>query len=141
MAALHSPKQGMMATPKKSPRKKTAAARRTSRKTHEMPRSRWPRVLLILAVLAGVAAYAYRAPLSGYSQAGAAYGARIGCSCRFVDGRELASCKTDMEDGMGLVFLSEDDKAKSVTARVPLLASATARYRRGWGCVLDKWDD
>ncbi|WP_328585419.1 hypothetical protein [Croceicoccus estronivorus] len=95
----------------------------------------------MLAVLGGVLTYAYREPLFGYSQAGAAYGARIGCSCRFVDGRDLKSCKRDMEDGMGMVILSEDDEAKSVTARVPLLATATAQYRRGWGCVLDKWDD
>ena len=29
---------------------------------------------------------------------------------------------------------------KTVTARVPLLASATAEYRKDWGCVLEKWD-
>lgn len=86
-------------------------------------------------------AFAYREPLLGYSRAGAAYGARIGCSCRYIDGRTLASCKSDMARGMGPVFLSENEEAKSVTARVPLLAGATATYRRGWGCVLEKWDD
>jgi hypothetical protein len=39
------------------------------------------------------------------------------------------------------VFLSDDADTKSVTARVPLLASATARYREGWGCLLDPWKD
>ena len=69
------------------------------------------------------------------------YGARIGCSCRYIDGRALGSCKDDRESGMGMVFLSEDAERKSVTARVPVLASATATYRKGWGCVLEKWDD
>jgi hypothetical protein len=40
---------------------------------------------------------------------------------------------------MSLVRLSEDDRAKSVTASVPLLASETATYREGFGCVLEKW--
>jgi hypothetical protein len=31
-------------------------------------------------------------------------------------------------------------QARSVTARFPLLASQTATYREGWGCVLEKWD-
>jgi hypothetical protein len=46
-----------------------------------------------------------------------------------------------MESGMGAVFLSEDAERKSVTARVPVMASATATYRKGWGCVLEKWDN
>ena len=42
---------------------------------------------------------------------------------------------------MELVFLSDDEEERSVTARVPLLSSATARYREGFGCVLDPWKD
>ncbi len=32
---------------------------------------------------------------------------------------------------MEAVFLSDDEEAKAVTARVPLIASETARYREG----------
>jgi hypothetical protein len=42
---------------------------------------------------------------------------------------------------MELVFLSDDEVARSVTAYVPLLASDTARYREGFGCVLDPWEN
>ena len=40
---------------------------------------------------------------------------------------------------MRLVMLSEDAEARSVTARVPLIASQTARWRPGQGCALDPW--
>lgn len=117
-----------MATAKKRPR------RRLSKRT-----------LLALgaAALAAVIAFAYREPISGYSAVGAAYGARIGCTCHFVDGRPMSECRDamDMEDGPGLLFLSEDDESRSVTARVPLLAHETAHYRKGWGCVLEPWKD
>ena len=42
---------------------------------------------------------------------------------------------------MELVSLSEDTKDKSVTARFPLIASETATYREGYGCVLEEWQD
>ena len=40
---------------------------------------------------------------------------------------------------MGLVTLSADEGAHSVTARVIPLASETATFTRGQGCVLDSW--
>lgn len=92
-----------------------------------------------LAVLVGLGAF-FWAPLTGYAGVGAAYGARVACSCRFAGGRSLDDCKKDFEPGMELVTLSEDRAAKSVTARFPLIASETATYREGWGCVLDKWE-
>ena len=93
-----------------------------------------------LALLLGLGAF-FRAPLTGYAGVGAAYGARVACSCRFVGGRSLADCKKDFEPGMELVTLSENRAARSVTARFPLLASETATYREGWGCVLETWAD
>ncbi|GGE02934.1 hypothetical protein GCM10011515_23190 [Tsuneonella deserti] len=77
----------------------------------------------------------------GYARAGSAYGARVACSCRFVAGRSLDDCAKDKVPGMELVSLSEDAEAKSVTARMLILASDTATYREGYGCVLDRWDD
>lgn len=96
---------------------------------------------LILAILAALAGVAYGSLLNGYATAGTAFAARIGCSCRYLGGRELRQCRSDFEPGMALVMLSEDEEARSVTARIPLVSGATATYREGWGCVLEKWRD
>lgn len=97
-------------------------------------------VLVLLAMALVVGVWAYRAPIQGYASAGTSFGARVACSCRFVGGRELGDCEKDFEPGMSMVFLSEDAEAKSVTAYIPLVASQTATYREGYGCVLEKWE-
>jgi hypothetical protein len=103
-------------------------------------RSPWRRRILLLGlVLIVVLLATFWRPLNGYAQTGAAYGARVACSCRFVGGRSLDDCKKDFEPGMELVMLSENAEAKSVTARFPLLASQTATYRDGPGCQLEPW--
>lgn len=102
---------------------------------------RWPYAVLVLFVILAFAYWYYRVPLNGYAGAGTAYSARVACSCRFVAGRDLDSCEDDLMPGMEMVFLSADEDARSVTARVPLLASDTARYREGYGCVLESWDE
>jgi len=90
--------------------------------------------------LVAAGALAWQWPrLSSDAMAGASFGARIGCACHFVEGRPLAQCKGDFEPGMGLISLSEDAKAKSVTASFPLLASQTAQWRPDRGCVLQAW--
>ncbi len=99
----------------------------------------WPRAVLVALVLGGVLAWFYRAPIEGLSTTGAAFGARTACSCRYVAGRSLEDCQKDFEPGMDVVFLSDDEEDRSVTAYVPLVASDTARYREGFGCVLDSW--
>lgn len=109
-----------------------------------LPRSRSParrwRLWLVLAliVLAALLA-AFWQPLTGFARVGAAYGARVGCSCRYAGGRSLSDCAKDFEPGMELVSLSEDRQAHSVTARFPLLGGATAIYHEGWGCVLEPY--
>ena len=103
------------------------------------PAARRPRILLgLAAILAGLGWY-FGPGLIDRAEAGTAYGARVACSCRFVGGRGLEDCRKDFEPGMEPVSLSEDAEARSVTASVPLLASQTATYREGYGCVLDKW--
>ncbi len=105
------------------------------------PRRRlWPQVLLGLIVLVAALGWFYREPIAGLTTTGAAFAARTACSCRYVAGRSLDDCKKDFEPGMELVFLSDDEDARTVTARVPLIATHTARYREGYGCVLDPWD-
>ncbi|MEM1195480.1 MAG: hypothetical protein AAGH57_05205 [Pseudomonadota bacterium] len=96
--------------------------------------------LLLVAVAVAIAAYVYRAPIAGYAQVSVSYSARVACSCRFIAGRSLEDCAKDKLGGMELVTLVDDPSAKSVTARFPLLASDTATYREGYGCVLQPWE-
>lgn len=96
-------------------------------------------MLVVLAL--GVAAAFLWPPLHGYALTGASYGARVACSCRFVGGRSLGDCRKDFEPGMDLITLSEEPATRSVTARFPLVASQTATYREGWGCVLEPWGE
>ena len=117
-----------------------ATAKRSSPQSGPRRRRKWPQVLLALAVLAAGTAWFYREPIAGYTTTGTAYGARTACSCRYIAGRGLEDCEKDFEPGMEVVFLSENAEDKSVTARVPLIASATATYRDGFGCVLEPWD-
>ncbi|MBX7494561.1 hypothetical protein K3172_01680 [Qipengyuania sp. 6B39] len=102
------------------------------------------RLWLWLAILiAGVGAIAWAVWGDGIRRtagAGTAYGAHVACSCRFVAGRSLGDCAKDKLEGMEFVRFSEDAAAKSVTATVPLIASDTATYREGYGCVLREWE-
>jgi hypothetical protein len=112
----------------------------TANRRNPGTRGTWARILLALVVTAGLLGWFYREPLRGYSTTGAAFAARTACSCRYVAGRSLEDCEKDLEPGMALVFVSEDEDARSVTASVPLLARDTARYRPGFGCLLDPWE-
>ena len=97
---------------------------------------------LALAVLAAAILLAwFWKPLNGYAEAGASYGAKVTCACRYIGGRSLEDCRKDFVPGMALVTLSEDAKARTVTARFPLLSSQTAQYREGEGCLLPPWAD
>ena len=96
-------------------------------------------ILLVLTVLLVGTGLFYRTTIAGYSRTGAAFGARTACSCRYVAGRALADCKKDFEPGMQAVFLRDDADDRSVTAYVPLLARETARFKPGYGCLLDPW--
>jgi len=92
-------------------------------------------------VLLALAAVLARGTLHARAMAGTSFGARIGCSCRYVEGRPLGDCRKDFEPGMALVMLSEDAEAHTVTARLPLLASQTATFHAGQGCTLEPWRD
>ncbi|RDV07888.1 hypothetical protein DXH95_07150 [Sphingorhabdus pulchriflava] len=73
--------------------------------------------------------------IKAQAKLGASYGAHIACSCRYIEGRSLASCKKDFEPGMELVSVSDDPENKRVNASVPLLAEAVAERRGEFGCV------
>lgn len=92
-------------------------------------------LVLFVLILAAVFAYNYSF-IKGQLGIGTAYGARVACSCHYVGGRDLTDCEKDFEPGMEVIGLSLDDEKRRVTASVPLLASATAEFREGWGCVM-----
>lgn len=98
-------------------------------------------LLAVIALVLGGAAWAFREPINGYGSIASAYSARVACSCRFVAGRSIDDCAKDKLAGMEAVTLVDNAEAKSVTARFPLVAEATATYREGYGCVLEKWED
>ena len=102
--------------------------------------SSWPGrgILTVLAIALGVIAWFWPS-ISGNAATAASVGARIACSCHFVEGRPLGQCRDDFEPGMGLVTLSADESAKSVTARVLLISRQRATLREGAGCVLEPW--
>lgn len=106
------------------------------------PRRRVSRRWLAWTALALLALIAwFWRPIHSRAVAGASYAAHIGCSCHFIEGRALSDCRRDFEPGMGLVTMSEDADARSVTARFLLLSSQTATFREGEGCVLERWKD
>jgi hypothetical protein len=110
--------------------------------TMTQPRRRyWRRVLLLVALAAALVLAWFWKPLSNTALAGASFGARTACSCHYIAGRSLSDCRKDFEPGMGLIMLSTQAKEKSLTARFPLLASQTATFREGEGCVLERWED
>lgn len=79
----------------------------------------------------------YLPTLQAQAAAGSAYAARIGCSCRYVEGRPLASCKGDFEPGMGMISMVDVPEKSAVRGYVPLLASRTARFSGASGCLLE----
>lgn len=109
-----------------------AAAPRTPR--------RWLRgALILLLVLGGIAVWKYP-DFKAQAEVGAAYAARVGCSCRYVQERSLESCQSDFEPGMEMVSISDDAASRTVTGSVPLLASRSARFAGATGCLLNPAD-
>ncbi len=100
-------------------------------------RRRWILLLLLVAIIASGAAFLYPG-WKAQAEAGVAYGARVGCSCLYVQGRNLDSCESDFEPGMGMVSLSKDDATKTATAKVRFLTSRSARFSGANGCILDE---
>lgn len=118
----------------------TAKRRPASRSTRKTSSGRgWKILLVIVTLLAALVAYNWTF-ITGFTNAGAAYSARVACSCRYAGGRSLDDCRKDLLDGMELVSLTENEAEKSVTARYPLMIGHTARWRDGYGCVMDAWE-
>ncbi|OYW85013.1 MAG: hypothetical protein B7Z20_09850 [Sphingobium sp. 32-64-5] len=67
---------------------------------------------------------------------GAAYAARLTCSCRYVEGRSAESCAQDIRHETRLVSVTERPEQRRIIARVPLLGRAEAGFRPGYGCLI-----
>lgn len=110
-------------------------------KKHPLLQSRWLRwagIVIGLLLVAQLAMNWPRWQLRATVATG--FGARMACSCRYVEGRDLKSCQSDFRglEGMGLVRLSDDVEHKTVHASIPLMASRKAVFKDGFGCMPDK---
>ena len=94
-------------------------------------------VLALLMLGLGVLAWVRQSEYGAQAQVATGYVARVVCSCRYVGGRDMPSCKTDFEPGMEIVRVEDDPAAKRVTAWVPLLAKRSARFTPDYGCDFD----
>ena len=105
--------------------------------------SRWggclPWAIILFVLLAVLLIWKFPS-LKAQAELGSAYAARVGCSCRYVQGRTLESCQSDFEPGMEMVSVSQDPETKTITGSVPLLASRSAHYAGASGCLLDPVD-
>lgn len=69
------------------------------------------------------------------AEVGAAYGAKMVCSCRFVAEREMTSCLTDFTADLGPVEFSEVNQSIEASIAGGII-SATAVFEPGQGCTL-----
>ncbi len=76
------------------------------------------------------------ASILGQARLGVAYSSHVVCSCRYIEGRDLNSCITDLDPGTELISFADDPAKKRVTASVALLASASAERRGKFGCLV-----
>jgi hypothetical protein len=90
-------------------------------------------VAVFLLVAGAVAWRVFRVPL--LTNIGTGYAAQQTCACLFVSGRTLESCLGDLEP-LARKLISVRPGAAEVTASGLGVASATARYEKGFGCSL-----
>lgn len=91
--------------------------------------------IVALAVIGGLGWQFWLKGQVAYAEVGAAYGAKMVCSCLHVAGRDMDSCRHDFTTDMSAVSFS--DKDNMTHARVlGGLISARAKYEPGLGCTL-----
>ena len=98
---------------------------------------RWRWILLSGLALAVVGAGVFVQRTAVAADVGAAAMAKVECSCVFVDGRTLASCRADDPPGFESIAVTVDENAKTVTGSVFGLIKRRASYQADYGCVLE----
>jgi hypothetical protein len=68
---------------------------------------------------------------------GAAAMAKVVCSCVFVDGRTLESCRADDPPGFENIPVTVDQNAKTATGSLFGIVSRRATYSEAYGCTLE----
>ena len=96
---------------------------------------RWIVLGVVAAVLTVGGYFGWRTAVA--ADVGAAAMAKVVCSCVFVEGRSLASCRADDAPGFESVDVRVDEAGKSATGTVLGLVSRRATYQDGYGCVLE----
>lgn len=91
---------------------------------------------LIVAVLTVVGGYgAWQTSIA--ADVGAAAMAKVACSCVFVEGRSLESCRADDPPGFEQVSVTVDTKVRTATGAVAGVIFRRAVYSEAYGCVLE----
>jgi hypothetical protein len=90
-----------------------------------------------VAVLLLGAGGIYAARTADQAGVGAAAMAKVACSCVFVDGRTLESCRADDPPGFEQVAVEIDETAKTATGRVLGIVTRRATYSETYGCTLE----
>lgn len=102
------------------------------------------RTYILLAALAAVSTAGFAGSRKARPLARPALGfvAKVVCSDVFVGGATAAQALSDLPDEpiARLVRTQVDEQDRRVTASVPLVASRSAAYRDGFGCVLEPAD-
>jgi hypothetical protein len=98
-------------------------------------RLRWIVLGVVAAIVAAAGYFGWRTAVA--ADVGAAAIAKVACSCVFIDGRSLASCRADDPPGFEDVNVRIDEAGKSATGIVLGLVKRRATYQDGYGCVLE----
>ena len=88
---------------------------------------------LVLLGVAGLALWA-SGPLLAEGRIGAAFVARTTCSCLFVAGRTLESCRSDWPPGTEILTVSQEEDAVIASAAMGVI-SARAIFEDDYGCT------
>jgi len=90
----------------------------------------------VAAIVVGVGGF-YGWRTAQAAGVGAAAMAKVVCSCVFVDGRSLDSCRADDPPGFEGVPVTVDEGTKTATGRLFGIISRRATYQDGYGCTLE----
>jgi hypothetical protein len=95
---------------------------------------RWIIAAVVVLVLSGGVYFAWRTSVE--AGVGAAAMAKVVCSCVFVDGRSLESCRADDPPGFEGIPVTIDKTAMTATGALFGVVRRRAKYSPDYGCTL-----